>query len=542
MNQKRLFLLVLTAGLLLTCKNHYVIELLKAPSELLALNVTAYSGTTRLEGGVSFEPGFSSVLRDYAVYIPDEATYFVIEPDFNGKGTVLCLNYDRDNNTGPEDLGFSIEPEENILELILTVQRENLAPSEYRLNIMRAGGVPVPKGIVVSVNPSIGSFFLERGVVPELSVSANAPEDGGVFSYQWYRNYDNNNRSGTRIEGATETSYLLSGTEITNAETVYYYVVITNTVDGKTGSMESMTRPITFIDKEDALDIKSRDMVRIEENIVEEIPLPDWYAGTQRLGIGSSQAYAYALPWKTSGFYMGKYPVTWELWKLVFDFAEAGGYHFASKGNQGAEENAITSTRDNPRPVGNKLHPVTMLNWNDCVVWCNAYSEMEGLEPVYRDARGNILRDARDSLNNLVDGSKMAGKNGYRLPNFAEWEYADRGADLRDGIWYGSSNADGSYIGGSNQTTVEVGSLYPNGAGLYDMVGLVSEWGWDLVFANIYGKDTSYRMYFGSAFSQHCYYFCANPNQSTEGYGEYYTWPEYMGLRPIRDLEPEVTP
>jgi formylglycine-generating enzyme required for sulfatase activity len=361
-------------------------------------------------------------------------------------------------------------------------------------------------------------------VVPELSVSANEPEGGGVLSYQWFRNYDNNNRTGTRIEGATGTSYRLSEAEVSRAETVYYYVVITNTVGGKMGSMESMTRPVTFINKEDTLHIKSRDIVSVPGGTVSgTVYGTQWYYLMDSL---------YSFPWETDGFEMGKYPVTWELWKLVFDFAEAGGYHFASIGNQGAEQNSFTSTVLNPRPVGNELHPVTMVSWNDCVVWCNAYSEMEGLEPVYRDIRGNILRDARESPASLVDSYRMTGKNGYRLPNGAEWGYAALGADPtheREGA--------ASYNGRS--TTWEVGSMMEhNDIGLYDMEGLVVEWGWD--------KSGDSRLSFGSLFLSQVRIGSVTWRMS-EPYNNFYRdayaeYNAYFGLRPIRYLDQGATP
>jgi hypothetical protein len=64
-----------------------------------------------------------------------------------------------------------------------------------------------------------------------LSVTANAG-DGGVLSYQWYRNTTNSNTGGTAINGATAARY----TPPTDAlGTVYYYVTVTNTNAAATG-------------------------------------------------------------------------------------------------------------------------------------------------------------------------------------------------------------------------------------------------------------------------------------------------------------------
>ena len=57
--------------------------------------------------------------------------------------------------------------------------------------------------------------------------------DGGIVSYQWYKNSVNNNTNGEVIEGATGRIYRPS-TETTS--TTYYYAVVTNTntkVNGK---------------------------------------------------------------------------------------------------------------------------------------------------------------------------------------------------------------------------------------------------------------------------------------------------------------------
>jgi formylglycine-generating enzyme required for sulfatase activity len=459
---------LLFAGLALfaltTCNNPYIQTLLKAPSELVSLGVTAYVGDYPLTGGASFEPGFTPSVREYVVYVPKEATGFTVDAQFRGNGTVTCMSEAQDNTRGPESMEFIFAEEETEKNIVLLVTRENMDTGEYRLTVIRDDGVDAPKGIQVRITPSIGTYFLGRGIVPELEVAAAIPENEAIEqTYQWYKNDDNNNRTGRQIAGATGAKYRLTATEAAYEGTVYFYCAVTNSLNGRTTVVESGTKGVTFVVKEKLLGEKSLSMTDIPAGTVD----------------GDEWKYSDPISWNTPGFKLGTYEVTYELWKTVFNAAEAGSYSFANIGNQGGDINILQV----PSPVGNKLHPVTSISWNDCAVWCNAYSEMDGRQPVYIDSDMNVLRDSRESVSLMIDTAMMAGRNGYRLPTCMEWEYAARGADLSDAVWNYTYIGTDNYSESSDyywlfQLTKEVGAvegIKPNSLGLYDMGGNVME-------------------------------------------------------------------
>jgi formylglycine-generating enzyme required for sulfatase activity len=313
---------------------------------------------------------------------------------------------------------------------------------------------------------------LGRGIVPELEVTAAIPENEAITqSYQWYKNDDNNNRTGRQIAGATGAKYRLTALEAAYEGTVYFYCAVTNSLNGRTTVVESGTKGVTFVVKERVLGEKSLSMTDIPAGTVSDISNWNHWDPSNN---------GYYAPWSTPGFTLGTYEVTYELWKVVFDAAESGGYSFSNVGNQGADQNSFAYRQ----PVGNKFHPVTLISWNDTVVWCNAYSEMDGKEPVYVDSELNVLRDSREPVDFMIDPEMSAGRNGYRLPTHLEWEYAARGANPESAVWnysmigtneYGEI---GDYYWTMKTQTKEVGAvegIKPNSLGLYDMGGNLPE-------------------------------------------------------------------
>jgi sulfatase modifying factor 1 len=175
---------------------------------------------------------------------------------------------------------------------------------------------------------------------------------------------------------------------------------------------------------------------------------------------------------KVADFQIGMYPVTYEEWQGVRNWALKNGYDM-SQGTGGGPS-----------------HPVVEVNWYDCVKWCNAKSEMEGLKPVYSIKEG-IYKKGSISLTGFELGS------GYRLLQEAEWEWAARGGLYSKGYNYAGSNnlsavawySDNSKDTSNSYAAVHaVGQKLPNELGLFDMSGNVWEFCWESGRPSIYRR------------------------------------------------------
>ncbi|MEZ4825769.1 MAG: formylglycine-generating enzyme family protein [Bacteroidia bacterium] len=131
-----------------------------------------------------------------------------------------------------------------------------------------------------------------------------------------------------------------------------------------------------------------------------------------------------------SPFYMGKYPVTQAIWKVVMG--------------------------TNPSNFKGENHPVEKVSWNDTQTFLQKLNEKTGKT--------------------------------YRLPTEAEWEFAARGGIYSQDYLYAGSDKLKEVGWYSGKKTHPVGQKMPNELGLYDLSGNSWEWCEDWYSGGYYQK------------------------------------------------------
>ncbi len=129
--------------------------------------------------------------------------------------------------------------------------------------------------------------------------------------------------------------------------------------------------------------------------------------------------------------------------------------------------------------------PMTEVSWIDSIIFCNKLSRMLGRTECY-----TITNESEKTTYNKT-------ANGFRLLTDAEWQYTCKAGTM--GYRYAKIDQIAWYQKNSNGSVHEVGQLLPNPWGIFDMIGNVWEWCWDLYDPERYGN---YRVFRGGSWAE----------------------------------------
>ena len=171
----------------------------------------------------------------------------------------------------------------------------------------------------------------------------------------------------------------------------------------------------------------------------------------------------------------------------------------------------IELMEENPSSFKGGRRPIEGISWWDALEYCNKLSEKYSLEPVYDLSKKEekVLRinqlGGEIEYPNVADFKKTEG---FRLPTEIEWEWFARGGEvaIQDGKFYLNKEEneeykevenriieeEGWYAKNSGSQTHDVGTKKPNQLKIYDCIGNVWEWCYDVDSSGYISEETPY--------------------------------------------------
>jgi serine/threonine protein kinase len=158
------------------------------------------------------------------------------------------------------------------------------------------------------------------------------------------------------------------------------------------------------------------------------------------------------------------------------------------------------------RQSADRSSPVSDVDFYSSLGFCRWLSEQNKTE--FSLPKIETIIEAYDGLSDFYIGNQEIDRKGYRLPTASEWEYACR-YQTQTAFPFGSQTRLAKhyawFANNSDAKLHSVGSLKPNHAGMFDMLGNVSEWcldWYDEKLPSLKGLERAYYVDFGPEFGK----------------------------------------
>lgn len=253
---------------------------------------------------------------------------------------------------------------------------------------------------------------------------------------------------------------------------------------------------------------------------------------------GTDPDFGFVCLTNSRAFRIDSTEVSWNTWSRVYKWAVEHAYVFSS------DINGVDAKGSN--------YPVHGVTFFEALLWCNARSEMDGNTVCYVTTNGVAFRNYKERVSKCDFSA-----SGYRLPTPKEWEFAARAGTCTRFYWGNTASHEfANYTGGTNSydfagndtphpsfsvagqpfgskpCTSPVASFKPNGFGVYDMAGNVSEWCWHNESENL--QSSHYAILKGGSWRSNASHLRSGCVVMFESEGRHVYFLKFTGLRCVR--------